>query len=166
MLKNAFEDHVEKCIREKGTCKTCALDMSVLDTWNDIHRGSTILSDNHGKSIQTIIEENGWQTDRDNGNFFPFLGKRKSKKNRFKAVKCNGKKKYEYIFSLLYMFSQCKLFQNLMLLNAIHSTNHSFIQSFIHPIIQSFNLLFDRVFLHYMQLPPFLPHPHPTSLPH
>ena len=80
-------------------------------------------------------------------------------------MKCNGKKKYEYIFSLLYIFSQCKLFQSLMLLNAIHSTNHSFIQSFIHPIIQSFNLLSNRVFLHYMQLPPFLPHPHPSPPP-
>ena len=49
---------------------TCALDMSILDGWNEAHRGATVLSENHGKSIKTIIDENGWQTDRDNGNFF------------------------------------------------------------------------------------------------
>ena len=70
MLKNGYEDHVEQCSKEKGMCTTCNLDITVVDTWNDVHRGSTILRQNHGKSIKTIIDENGWQTDRDNGNFF------------------------------------------------------------------------------------------------
>ena len=92
MLKNGYEDHLEQCSKEKGTCTTCNLDITVVDTWNDVHRGSTILRQNHGKSLKTIIDENGWQTDRDNGNFFFLIAP-----SQFIAVKC--KWKYQRIYS-------------------------------------------------------------------
>ena len=103
MLKNSYEDHVEKCSKEKGTCKTCELDMTVLDSWNDMHRGSTVLSQNHGKTVRTIIDENGWVTDKDNGDFF-FSH---FDKCNLVAVNCKKKKeKVNIIFSLYFSYAR------------------------------------------------------------
>ena len=70
MLKNAQEDHQQMCgAVDKKTCRTCSLDMDVLDQWTTIHRGSTVLKENHGKTIKEIVDGNQWITDKDDGSF-------------------------------------------------------------------------------------------------